>query len=159
MTRSPVGFWLCLLGLLSAIGLAACGGTETGNPSGHGSGSGGQKNPAITLVEEICEKLTSCFGGDDFTKEECEQAIADSEMLGAAFGIVEKPPPGFAEVIDKVENNELTANEEAVEECVDAIGSLGCDDPTVQAADFEEGFANVEEMIPETACSQVFSGP
>ena len=38
MTRSPVGVLLCILGLLSTIGLAGCGGTETGNPSGPGAG-------------------------------------------------------------------------------------------------------------------------
>ena len=159
MTRSPVGVLLCILGLLSTIGLAGCGGTETGNPSGPGGGSGGQ-NPAITLAEEICARLTFCFGEEKaFSEEDCIQAIAESETLGPAFGVDEEPPPGFGEVIDKVENSELSANDEAVAECLDAIGSLECEDPEVQAVDIEEGFANIEEMILEPSCSEIFSVP
>jgi hypothetical protein len=66
--------------------LMGCGGTETGNPVG--PGGGGERNAAIRLVEEICERLTLCFGVDeDFTEDDCEGAIAGSETLGAAFGI------------------------------------------------------------------------
>ena len=62
-------------------------------------------------------------------------------------------------MIDKVENRELSANEEAVAECLDAIDSLECEDPAVQAVDIEEGFENVEDMLSETSCSQIFSVP
>jgi hypothetical protein len=159
MTRSPVGVLLCILGLLSTIGLVGCGGTETGNPAGPGGG-GGDRNPAITLAEEICETLTFCFGEEkDFTAEDCVQAIAESDTLGPAFGVEDEPPPGFGEVIDKVENRELSADEEAVAECLDAIDSLECEDPAVQAVDIEEGFENVEDMLSESSCSQVFSVP
>jgi|GEM_PF-5375275 len=159
MMRSPVGVLLCVLGLLSTIGLAGCGGTETGNPSGPGGGGGG-RNPAVTLAEGICETLTSCFGEEkDFTEEDCVRAIAESDALGPAFGIEDEPPPGFGEVIDKVENRELSANEEAVAECLNAIDSLECEDPVVQAVDIEEGFENVEGMLSEASCSQVFSAP
>jgi hypothetical protein len=154
---------LFLLGLLSTIGLAGCGGTETGNPSGPGGG-GGERNPAAELGGAICDKLTECFGGGEgedliFTKEECEQEIAASETLGPAFGVEEEPPPEYAEVIDKVENSELSADEEAKDECVSAIDLLGCDDEAVQAVDIEQGFTNVEEMIPEESCAAVFSVP
>lgn len=151
MTTSPVGVLLCILGLLSTMGLAGCGGTETGNPAG---------NPALMLAEAICETLTSCFGEEnDFTKEDCMQAIAESDTLGPAFGVEDEPPSGFGEVIDKVESRELSADDEAVAECVDAIDSLECEDPVVQAVDIEGGFANVEGMIPEASCSQIFLLP
>lgn len=154
MTRSPLGLLLCILVLLSTIGLAGCGGTETGNPSGPGEG----QNPAITLAEEICSRLTFCFGEEkNFAEEDCVEAIAESDTLGSAFGLDEEPPPGFGEVIDKVENRELSADDEAVAECLNAIGSLECDDPGVQAVEIEEGFVNVEDMIPEASCSQIFS--
>ena len=160
MKRFPMGVLLCLLGLLSMIGLAGCGGTETGNPSGPGSDGGGERNPAVELGEAICDKLTVCFGEKEgFTEEECEQAIAESETLGPAFGVDEEPPPGYGQVIDKVENSELSATEEAVAECKNAIGLLDCDEQAVQAVDIEEDFANVEEMIPEASCSQIFSVP
>lgn len=156
MKRSPVGVLFCILGLLSTIGLAGCGGTETGNPAGPGGGAA-DRNPAITLAEEICETLASCFGEEkDFTEEDCVQAIMESDTLGRAFGVEDEPPPGFGEVIDKVESRELSADDEAVAECVDAIDSLECEDPVVQAVDIEEGFANVEEMIPEASCSEIF---
>jgi len=161
MTRSPVSVVLCFLGLLIAIGLAGCGGTETGNPVGPGGG-GGKRNPAAELAGAICEKLTECFGeGEDliFTKEECEQEIAASETLGPAFGVEEEPPPEYAEVIDKVENNELSADEEAKDECVSVIDLLGCDDEAVQAVDVEQGFTNVEEMAQDASCAAVFSVP
>ena len=159
MTRSPVGVLLFLWVLLSAMGFAGCGGTETGNPAGPGGGGGG-RNPAITLAEEICDTLTSCFGEEkDFTEEDCIQAIAESDTLGPAFGVEDEPPPGFWEVIDKVDSSDLSANEEAVEECLNAIDSLECEDPAVLAVEIEEGFTNVEEMIPEASCSQVFSAP
>jgi hypothetical protein len=159
MTRSPAGVLLFLWLFLGAIGLAGCGGTETGNPSGPGGGAGGQ-NPAITLAEEICARLTSCFGEEkDFAEEDCVEAIAESETLGPAFGLDEEPPPGFGEVIDKVENSELPANDEAVAECLDAIDSLECEDPAVQAVDIEQGFENVEDMLSDASCLQVFSMP
>ena len=157
MTRSPVGVFVCLLGFLCMSFLMGCGGTETGNPVG--PGGGGERNAAVRLVEEICERLTLCFGVEQGFMEDCELAVGDSETLGAAFGIEDEPPPGFGEVIDEVESSELSANEEAVEECVDAIRSLPCEDPTVQAVDFDDGFRNVEQMIPQPACSGVFSGP
>jgi hypothetical protein len=154
MTRSPLGLLLCILVFLSTIGLAGCGGTETGNPSGPGAG----QNPAITLAEEICARLTFCFGEErGFAEQDCVEAIAESDTLGSAFGLDEEPPPGFGEVIDKVENRELSADDEAVAECLNAIDSLECDDPAVQAVDIEEGFDNVEAMIPEASCSQIFS--
>lgn len=154
MTRSPAGVLLCVLVLLSTIGLAGCGGTETGNPSGPGGG----QNPAISLAEEICARLTFCFGEEkDFAEEDCVEAITESDTLGSAFGVEDEPPPGFGEVIDKVENRELSADEEAVAECLNAIDSLECEDPAVQAVEIEEGFANVEDMIPEASCSQIFS--
>jgi hypothetical protein len=112
------------------------------------------------LAEAICETLTSCFGEEkDFTKEDCMQAIAESDTLGAAFGVEDEPPSGFGELIDKVESRELSADDEALAECVDAIDSLECEDPLVQAVDIEGGFANVEEMIPEASCSQIFLLP
>jgi hypothetical protein len=156
MTRSPVSVVLCLLGLLIAIGLAGCGGTETGNPAG--PGGGGERNPAAELSGAICDLLTDCFGQDEgFTKEDCEEAIAENEALGAAFGLEEEPPPEYAQVIDQVEENELSANEEAVDECVEEIQSLGCEDPDVLEVDTQAGFSNVEVMVPEAACPQVFS--
>ena len=104
--------------------------------------------------------MTFCFGEEKaFTEEDCVQAIAESDTLGPAFGVEDEPPPGFGEVIDKVENRELSANDEAVAECLDAIDSLECEDPAVQAVDIEEGFENVEEMVPEGSCSQIFSVP
>ncbi len=160
MKRFPMGVLLCLLGLLSTIGLAGCGGTETGNPSGPGSDGGGERNPAVELGEAICDKLTVCFGEErDFTKEYCTWALAVSETLGPALGVEEEPPPEYAQVIVKVENSELSADDVAVEECLNAIGSLECEDPGVQAVDIEEGFANIEEMILEPSCSEIFSVP
>jgi hypothetical protein len=159
MKRSPAGVLFCLLGLLIAVVSAGCGGTETGNPVGTG-GAGGRTNPAIDLGEEICAILTFCLGEKkDFTEEDCEWAIADSETLGSALGVLDEPPPGYGEVIDKVENSELTANEEAVAECLEAIRSLECDDEEVLAVNTDEGFTNVEEMVPEEFCSEVFSVP
>jgi len=157
MTRSPAGFFVCLLGFLCTVSLMGCGGTETGNPGG--PGGGGERNAAIRLVEEICGQLALCFEIEEGFTEDCELAVGDSETLGPAFGIQEEPPPGFGEVIDEVESSELSANEEAVEECVDAIRSLPCEDPTVQAVEIDNGFRNVEEMVPQPACSGVFSGP
>lgn len=156
MTRFPVVVFLCLLGLLSTMGPGGCGGTETGNPAG--PGGGGDRNPAISLAEAICETLVFCFGVEaEFTKDDCTQAIADSETLGAAFGIQEEPLPDYAQVIEKFEKSEWRADEEAVEACADAIRGLECD-PAVLAVEVESGFGNVEDMIPEEACSQVFSG-
>ena len=104
--------------------------------------------------------MTSCFGEEkDFAEEDCVEAIAESETLGPAFGLDEEPPPGFGEVIDKVENSELSANDEAVAECLDAIDSLECEDPAVQAVDIEQGFENVEDMLSDASCLQVFSMP
>ena len=158
MTRSPVGVLFCILGLLSTIGLAGCGGTETGNPSG--PGGGGDRNPAIELGGAICDKLVSCFGEErGFTEEDCEQAIAENETLGPAFGVDEEPPPGYGQVIDKVEKDELSADEEVVAECLNAIGSLECEDESVLGVQIEDGFPNIEEMIPGAACSDVFSVP
>ena len=159
MTRFPVGVSLFSWVLLSAIGLAGCGGTETGNPSGTASGIGG-RNPAIRLEEEICGKLAFCFGDrEGFTEEDCSRAIRDSEVLGPAFGITEKPPPGYGQVIERVDKDELSADEKAVDACLEAIRSLECGDPAVQAVAVEEGFTNIEEMIPESSCSHVFSAP
>jgi hypothetical protein len=156
MTRSPVGVSLRLLGLLIVIGLAGCGGTETGNPSG----GGGRGNPAARLGGAICEKLTGCFGDvDGFTKEDCEGTIAESDALGSAFGLEEEPPPDYAEVIDKVEVRELSANEDAVDECEEAIQSLDCKDPAVLEVDTQDAFRNVEAMVRDESCSQVFSAP
>ena len=155
MTRSPVAVFVCLLGFLSMFSLVGCGGTETGNPVGPGGGA--EQNAAVALVEEICAQLTFCFGIEKgFTEEDCELAVRDSETLGAAFGIQEDPLPGYGQVIDKVESSELSANEEAVEECIDAIRSLACED--LQGLDIDGEFSNVERMIPD-ACSGVFSGP
>jgi hypothetical protein len=159
MTRSPVGVLLCIFGLLSTIGLAGCGGTETGNPAGPGGG-GGDRNPAIELGGAICDKLAYCFGEEKgFTEEDCEQAIVENDTLGPAFGVDEEPPPGYGQVIDWVENSELSADEEVVAECLNAIDSLECEDESVLAVGIEEGFANVEDMIPEASCSQIFSAP
>lgn len=158
MIRSTVGLLYCLWVLLSSTGFAGCGGTETGNPAGPGGGGGG--NAAITLGEEVCERLTSCFGADrDFTAEDCVEAINDSETLGPAFGVDEVPPPGYGQVIDKVDSSELSAYEDDVEACVQAIESLDCEDPAVRVVDIEDGFTNVEEMIPEESCSDVFFVP
>ncbi len=160
MTRFPAGVLCCLLWLLIAIGSAGCGGTETGNPTGPGGGAGGSNNPAIDVGEEICATLTSCFGEEEgFTEEDCEWAIADSDTLGPALGVTDEPPPGYGEVIDKVENSELSASDEAVAECLAAIRSLECDDEEVLAVNTDEGFTNIEEMIPEGSCSQIFSMP
>ncbi len=160
MKRFPMGVLLCLLGLLSMFGLAGCGGTETGNPSGPGSDGGGERNPAVELGEAICDKLTVCFGEErDYTKEYCTWALAVSETLGPALGVEEEPPPEYGQVIVKVENSELSANDEAVAECLDAIGSLECEDPEVQAVDVEGGFENVEELLPEASCSGLFFVP
>jgi hypothetical protein len=158
MKRSPVGASFYLWLVLSTIGLVGCGGTETGNPSG--PPGGGDKNAAITLVNEICDKLTSCFGAEEeFTAEDCQEAVVNSDTLGASFGIEEEPLPGFEQVVDRVESSELSADEEALAACVEAIQSLACEDPGLLAVDVEQGFWNVEEMIPEGFCSQVFSGP
>lgn len=154
MMRSRAGIFFCLLGLLSTIGPAGCGGTETGNPSGPPP-----VNPAYKLVEEVCVKLTSCFGGEEDFTNDCLQAVQASDTLAAAFGIEEEPTPQYAQVIDQVENNELSADAEAVDACVDAIQSLTCDDQGIQAVEIERGFSNVEAMIPEPSCSAVFSGP
>ena len=159
MTRSTAGFLLFLWVVLGGIGFPGCGGTETGNPSGPGGGGGG-RNAAITLGEEICARLTSCFGDEKgFTEEDCVEAIQESETLGPAFGVDEVPPPGYGDVIDKVDSSELSAYEEDVEACVQAIGSLDCEDPAVLAVDVESGFENVEEMIPDASCSGVFFVP
>ena len=158
MKRSPVSASFYLWLVLSTIGLVECGGTETGNPSG--PPGGGDKNAAITLVNEICDKLTSCFGAEEgFTAEDCQGAVGDSDTLGAAFGIEEEPLPGFEQVVGRVESNELSADEEALAACVEAIQALECEDPNVLAVDVEQEFRNVEEMIPEGSCSQVFSAP
>lgn len=158
MMRSPARVFFCLLGLLSTIGLPGCGGTETGNPTGPPGGR--EINPAYKLVEEVCIKLTSCFGGEDgFTQEDCLLAVQASDTLAAAFGIEEEPTPQYAQVIDKVEDNELSADAEALDACVDAIQSLTCDDQALQAVEIERGFSNVEAMIPEPYCAAVFSGP
>jgi hypothetical protein len=145
--------------LLSAVGFAGCGGTETGNPIGP-AGGGGDRNPAVELEGAVCGKLTDCFGADrDFTAEDCVEAINDSETLGPALGVNEVPPPGYGEVIDKVESSDLLADEEAVEGCLAALDALECEDPEVEAVDIEDGFTNVEEMIPEESCSGVFFVP
>jgi hypothetical protein len=161
MKRSPIGVLLCLVGLLITIAWAGCGGTETGNPTGPPSpiDGGGERNPAVELGGAICDKLTVCFDRDpDFT-EYCTWTLAVSETLGPALGVEEEPAPGYGEVIEKVENNELSADDVAVEECLNAIESLDCEEDAVQAVDIEQGFANVEEMIPEESCSAVFSVP
>jgi hypothetical protein len=159
MIRSPVGAFFCLLMLLSTILFVGCGGTETGNPSGP-PGGGGERNPAVDLLNEVCDKLTGCFGADEgFTEEDCQGAVEDSATLGAAFGIREEPPPGFAQVVDRVDKSELTADEEAFSACVDEIRALECEDPDLLAVDVEQGFWNVEEMVPEEPCLQVFTGP
>jgi hypothetical protein len=156
MTRSPVGVFVCLLGFLCTFSLMGCGGTETGNPVG--PGGGGDGNAAKRLVQEICQQLTLCFGEEEeFTEEDCELALEGSETLGAAFGIEEEPTPGFDEVIDEVENSELSANEEALQECVEEIRSLTCED--LQEVEVDNEFRNVEQTIPEPPCSGVFSGP
>jgi len=156
MTRSPVGVFVCLLGFLCTFSLMGCGGTETGNPVG--PGGGGEGNAAIRLVQEICQQLTRCFGVEEgFTEEDCELAIADSETLGAAFGIEEEPTPGFDQIIEEVQNSELSANEEAVQECVEEIRSLTCED--LQEVEIDNEFRKVEQVIPEPPCSGVFSGP
>jgi hypothetical protein len=141
--------------LLVTIGTAGCGGTETGNPGG-GAGRT-DDNPAVELGRAICGKLFSCFGQEaGFTKKECEESLEASQTLAPAFGIDDQPPPEYAQVIDQVERSELTADEQAVEECLNAIGFLECEDPAVQSVEPEAGFANVEGMIPEAACSEVF---
>jgi len=160
MKRSLVGVLFRLLGLLITIGLAGCGGTETGNPAGSGGGGPRDGNPAVEIGGVVCDKLTECFGEQEgFTKEYCVWALAVSETLGAALGVDEEPPPEYGQVIVKVENSGLSADEEAVARCVNAIGSLECDDPAVQAVDIEQGFTNIEQMIPEASCSEVFSVP
>lgn len=159
MTRSPVSVFLCLLALLSTLGFVGCGGTETGNPAGPGGG-GGDRNPAVELGEAICGKLTGCLGKErDFTMEYCTWALAVSETLGPALGVQEEPPPDYGQVIVKVETRELSADDMVVEECLNAIDLLECEDPSVLAVDTEAGFDNVEEMIPEASCSAVFFVP
>ena len=156
MTRSPLGVYVCLLGFFCSFSLMGCGGTETGNPVG--PGGGGEGNAAIRLVQEICQQLTRCFGKEKaFTEEDCELALEDSETLGAAFGIEEEPTPGFDEVIEGVQNSELSADEEAVEACVEEIRSLTCED--LQEVEIDNEFRKVEQVIPEPPCSGVFSGP
>ncbi len=158
MMRSRVRICFSLIGFLSTIGLVGCGGTETGNPSG--PPGGGDVNPAYKLVEEVCVKLTSCFGGEaGFTQDDCLLAVQASDTLAAAFGIEEEPTPEYAQVIDKVENNELSADAEAVDACVDAIQLLSCNDQRLLDVEIERGFSNVERMVPEPTCSTVFSGP
>ena len=160
MNRSLVGVLFRLLGLLITIGLAGCGGTETGNPGGSGGGAPRDGNPAIEIGEAVCDKLTECFGEEEgFTKEYCVWALAVTETLGPALGVDEEPPPEYGQVIVKVENRDLSADEEAVAQCVNAIDSLECEDPGVQAVDIEQGFNNIEEMIPEASCSEIFSVP
>lgn len=160
MKRSPpLGVLVCLLGLSLIIGLAGCGGTETGNPADSGGGRG-DGNPAVELGDAVCDKLTECFGKqEDFTKEYCVWTLAVSETLGPAFGLEEQPGQEFGQVILRVENSDLSVDEEAVALCLDAIGSLECENPAVQSVDVEAGFMNIEEMVPEASCSEVFSVP
>lgn len=157
MTRSPVGLFLLLVALLGTIGLGGCGGTETGNPSG--PPGDGDVNPAYKLVDEVCGKLYDCRGeAERFSQDDCLLAVQDSDTLAAAFGIEEEPTPQYALVIDKVEDNELSADDEAVDRCVDAIQFLSCEDEDVLAVDIGEGFRDVEGMIPQPSCSGVFAG-
>jgi len=156
MTRFAVAVFLWVLALLSTMGPAGCGGTETGNPADPWDARGG--NPAIVLAEAICEKLVDCFEEEAPTQEACGEAIRGSETLGAAFGIQQEDPPlSYEQIIEKFENGELKADEQAVEACAAAIRDLECD-PAVLAVDVEGGLGNVDEMIPEKPCSKVFSG-
>jgi hypothetical protein len=160
MKRSPKILLLCLLGLLITIGWAGCGGTETGNPTGPSPiDGGGDRNPAVELGGAICDKLTVCLGKEREFTEYCTWTLAVNETLGPALGVEEEPPPGYGEVIEKVENNELSADDVAVEECLTAIESLPCDDPSVLSVNIEEGFENVEQMVSEASCSLVFFVP
>ena len=159
MTRSTAGILLFLFVFLGGIGFPGCGGTETGNPIGPGGG-GGDRNPAVEVEGAVCGKLTGCFGDEKgFTEEDCSEALNDNETLGPALGVDELPPPGYGEVIDKVDNSELSAYEEDVEACLQAIESLECEDPAVEAVDVDSSFENVEEMIPEASCSGIFFVP
>jgi hypothetical protein len=158
MKRFLIHFLGGFLALLCAIGLHACGGTETGNPARNpADGSGNpHANPAITLVDGICRKLTSCL--DALNESECLLPISASTTLAKEFGVEGDHP--FIDVLFGAEGTDLPVNTEALTLCVTSINDLRCDDETIQAIRFQDGTVeNLDQMIPDEGCPEVFSGP
>ena len=151
-----------LLWVLSAPFLLSCDrdATETGNPTPEDTEhitDGVIYNPSSALVDLICGKLTEC--NDDLSEMACIDAILESETIGTEFGAEEGMFDSYQEIIDifdEEEWEELDVDWEALDQCLWAFYYLSCEDPAVQAVDAET-FENIEDMIPDEHCPEVFS--
>jgi len=148
MKRVLIPFLFGLFVFPGAMFLAGCGGTETGNPARH------PQDPALALMDAICEKLTECF--EDLALSDCRSAIAASTTLAGAFGLHDSGFPTYLDLV--VETGSLRADHGALDQCLDSIEALACEDPAIQAIQIVDGsIANLEQMIPTEGCPDVFS--
>jgi len=158
MKRSLIPFASGLLLLIAATALPYCGGTETGNPALRPPDGTPSENPAIALMEATCGKLASCRA--DISDSACRSAISASTTLPVELGLEDQDYPAFIDVLVGLENGELAVNPEGLSTCIDSIRALDCSDGRIQGVrvDPDGTLSNLEQVIPEEGCSQVFPG-
>ncbi|MEW6441618.1 MAG: hypothetical protein AB1640_11850 [bacterium] len=147
-----------LLILLAFLRLAGCGGTETGNPgpSKPGQDSEPSENAAVSLMDAICDRLTSCLEG--VTETECRTSISVSTTLGAAFGVPSQDFAAYIDIVAAVDEGMLGADPGELSLCLSSLREVSCDDERLQAVEVAEPFiVNIEQMIPDQGCPAVFS--
>jgi len=145
--------------LIAAAALTCCGGTETGNPALRPpDGTPPSENPAIALMEATCGKLASCRA--DISDSACRSAISASTTLATELGLEDQGYPAFIDVLIGLENGELAVNAEGLRACIDSIRAFDCSDsPILEVRVDPDGtVSNLEQVIPEEGCSQVFPG-
>jgi len=162
--RRPLVHALCALlvgSFLAGPGmlfLPGCGGTETGNPGIAPTDVTPvlSENPAIVLMDAICQKLADCLEG--VTMSACRSSISASATLGASFGADPETYPSFIDVIAAAEQGTLRADTAEVVLCAATVRDLSCDDErilgvAVQGPELE----NLEPMVEGNGCPFVFS--
>ena len=150
---------MLLVLLITVLGAAGCGGTETGNPGKPGDAvHPGVQNPALALMEVICGKLTACTGL--MPTNECRVAVMESATLVPEFGFATEEYPTYLDLLLAVDRGELDADLEALNLCVSTLEALLCDSEAVQSVVIDEsGSENLEQMIPDTGCALAFGAP
>jgi len=153
MKRVPVRSWSGLFVLTAGLLLAGCGGTETGNPAGYPDAP--YVHYASELVDSMCVKLTECF--DQLSLSDCRSQVEADPALPVLFGVQSLIPLTLVDLL--FEPDLLQADPGALNQCLSSIENLDCRDPGIEAVRFTNGsMENLERMIPDEGCPEVFSG-
>ena len=134
MSKLPSRLLLAVLVLVS--GCAGGSSTETGNPNlpGDPGGSGGGTTrvaAAQVILDNICIKLTECFGS--LSPSQCEAGVLPQTNLAARLGL----PAGFGSaqaILDAEAAKTINGHAPARDQCVADLSALSCSGSVVQGA-------------------------